>query len=246
MLSRSWHSRVPPAAAAAAVGKLRTDGALLDSGAELCFVDAEWVRRHGVRTTPVAPIQVRLADGRILVSDRELRCRLTMDGYCMPTQAFRVVPLGSKGCSVILGMTWLTAHKPMVDWAEGTATLTRPQGSVVLRSQRYRKDEAFAFMSWAQLQQALQKGAVEQVYLSTVTAAPDDAPPPEAVPDDPPPTGRAEVDTLLARFRDVLRAVLPEGRRPASRVKHHIREVEGARPPPLRPPIRMSPHMGRG
>jgi len=111
----------------------------------LCFVDAEWVRQHGVRTAPVAPIQVRLADGRVLTSDRELRCRLTLDGYCMPTQAFRVVPLGSKGCFVILGMTWLTAHKPVVEWAEGTATFTCPQGSVVLRSRRYCGKEAFAF-----------------------------------------------------------------------------------------------------
>ena len=225
------------------VGRLHTTGALLDSGVELCFVDAEWVRQHGVRTAPVAPIQVRLADGRVLTSDRELRCRLTLDGYCMPTQAFRVVPLGSKGCSVILGMTWLTAHKPVVEWDEGTATLTCPQGSVVLRSRRYRGKEAFAFMSVAQLQQALQQGEVEQVYLSTVTAASDDAPPPEAAQDGPPPTGQAEVDALLAEFRDVLRAKLPEGRRPASRVQHHIRDVEGAQPPPLRPPIRMSPHM---
>ena len=219
------------------IGKLRTGGALLDSGAELCFVDAEWVRQHGVATTPVAPIQVRLADGRTLVSDRELRCSLTMDGYPMPTQAFRVVPLGSKGCSVILGMTWLTAHKPVVDWAGGTATLARPQGSVVLRSQRYRDKEAFSFMSLAQLQLSLLRGEVEQVYLSTVTAASGDAPPPAAVPDGPPPTGQAEVDALLARFQDVLRAKLPDGRRPGSRVKHNIREVDGAVPPPLRPPI---------
>ena len=124
------------------------------------FITVEWVRHNGLRTAPVAPIQVRLADGRTLTSDRELQCRLTLDGYSMPPQAFRVVLLGSKGCSVILGMTWLTSHQPVVDWAEGTATLTRSQGSVVLRSQRFRGRDAFSFMSPAQLQLALQRGEV--------------------------------------------------------------------------------------
>ncbi|PSC68320.1 retroelement pol poly [Micractinium conductrix] len=140
-------------------------------------------------------------------------------------------------------MTWLTAHAPVVDWGEGTTTLHRPQGEVVLRSRRYHQGQAFAFMSMSELQQALLAGQVERVYLSTVTAASDDEPPPAAEPDSSLSTGRAEVDALLDRFKDVLRATLPDGKRPASRVKHHIREVEGAQPPPLRPPIRMSPHM---
>ena len=99
---------------------------LVDSGSVGSCISTDFVREHGINTTPLArPIPVYNADGqpnsdgpiKEIVS-LELRIKSHVERI-----DFAVTNLG-KG-QIFLGHDWLKLHNPSIDWREGTIALDR-------------------------------------------------------------------------------------------------------------------------
>jgi len=88
--------------------------ALIDCGATLNFIHECLVTALGLVTEPCPPIEVSLADGRVLTHvNRQVTLKFTIAGVPQ-TQTFFVAPLGVH--SIILGMPWLETVNPDIDW----------------------------------------------------------------------------------------------------------------------------------
>src|ERR1700730_4236612 len=92
--------------------------ALLDSGAELCFIDAKFASRLRLPKTPVTPREVVFINGTTSVWVTEVVRLSAMD----PTDVMFVITNLDPSCDVILGMNWLFQHNPLVDWITGQVT----------------------------------------------------------------------------------------------------------------------------
>ena len=72
--------------------------------------------RHGVRTTPIPPIQLSLFDGS---SNTSITEKTTMPIHFPSGEVldldFYVTPL-DKSVSAVLGYSWLSAYNPGIDW----------------------------------------------------------------------------------------------------------------------------------
>jgi len=100
--------------------KVELDGigayALIDSGASHRFVKGSWLRANGI----VRPIQrsrqrVKQANG-IFETLGVIRLRLKIQGR-VDEAWYLVLPDGG-GHDIVLGMSWLSAHNPTIDWVE--------------------------------------------------------------------------------------------------------------------------------
>ena len=96
------------------IGLSSTIQALIDSGATLNFINESLVSALSLATESCSPIQVSLADGRVLAhSNRQVTLKFTIAGVPQ-IQTFIVAPLGIH--SIILGMPWLETVNPDIDW----------------------------------------------------------------------------------------------------------------------------------
>ena len=95
------------------IGLSRTVQALIDSGATLNFINEALVDSLGLETQSCSPVQVRLADGRVLThASRKVSLQFTISGL-RQSQTFYVAPIGIH--SIILGMPWLESVNPLID-----------------------------------------------------------------------------------------------------------------------------------
>ena len=97
--------------------------ALLDSGASSCFIDVAFSQAHGAPIVGLSkPIPVEAIDG----------CVLSLGAITQAT-----IPLGLRVGShqeelasprhpIVLGLTWLEAHNPIVDWCNRSITFSEP------------------------------------------------------------------------------------------------------------------------
>jgi len=99
---------------------------LLDSGATGMFVDKKFAEEHGFRMDKLEkPLIVMNVDssnnsgGRIM---HEVECNVYYRGH-QERMKFDVCNLGRT--DVILGMPWLAAHNPEIDWEKGEVKMTR-------------------------------------------------------------------------------------------------------------------------
>jgi len=103
-----------------------TVDALLDSGATGLFMNKEFVEKNGFRMEKLErPVKVMNADGthnkgRDIM--HEVMCNIYYKGH-RERAKFDVCNLGRT--EVILGMPWLTAHNPEIDWEKDKVKLTR-------------------------------------------------------------------------------------------------------------------------
>src|ERR1700719_3734756 len=96
--------------------------ALLDSGAELCFIDTKFASRLRLPKTPVTPREVVFINGTTSVWVTEA-VRLSIRLPAMePTNVMFVITDLDPSCDVILGMNWLLQNNPLVDWITGQVT----------------------------------------------------------------------------------------------------------------------------
>jgi hypothetical protein len=95
--------------------------ALVDSGATMSFVDPTFAEQAGL---PFAekPLRVTLADGREITSSRSSTVPMAIKG----TQHQEYIELQQVPLShypVILGLSWLRAHNPVINWMDGTINM---------------------------------------------------------------------------------------------------------------------------
>src|SRR6202030_861028 len=96
--------------------------ALLDSGAELCFINTKFASCLHLPKTPVTPREVVFINGTTSIWVTEV-VRLSIRLSAMdPTDVMFVITDLDPSCDVILGMNWLFQHNPLVDWITGQVT----------------------------------------------------------------------------------------------------------------------------
>jgi len=100
--------------------------ALLDSGATGLFMDMTFVREKGFKMKRMKnPLLVKNVDGTVNVGGaimHQVECNMFFKGHVERVR-MDVYNLGKT--EVILGMPWLAAHSPEIDWEKGEVKMTR-------------------------------------------------------------------------------------------------------------------------
>ena len=104
--------------------------ALLDSGATGLFMDTTFAREKGFKMEKLKnPLLVRNMDGTVNAREaitHQVECNMFFKGYVERTR-MDMCNLGKM--EVILGMPWLAAHNPGIDWEKGEVEITLSQTS---------------------------------------------------------------------------------------------------------------------
>ena len=93
-------------------------GALVDSGADDCFIDHEFVTQAGFPTVSLPkPLSMTALNGSYLgkITHQTVPVTLTVSGNHSETIQFKV--LISSAAPVVLGKPWLVKHDPSISWA---------------------------------------------------------------------------------------------------------------------------------
>jgi len=100
--------------------------ALLDSGATGMFMDRQTAARHGFKLQKLErPLMVKNVDGTINSGGaimHQVECNVFYKGH-IERMRMDVCDLGKT--EVILGMPWLAAHNPEINWETGEVKMTR-------------------------------------------------------------------------------------------------------------------------
>jgi len=100
--------------------------ALLDSSATRMFMDRQTAARHGFKLQKLErPLMVKNVDGTINsrgVITHQVECNVFYKGH-IERMKMDVCDLGKT--EVILGMPWLAAHNPEINWETGEVKMTR-------------------------------------------------------------------------------------------------------------------------
>jgi len=100
--------------------------ALLNSGATGLFMDTTFAREKGFKMERMKnPLLVKNVDGTVNVGGvitHQVKCNMFFKGHVKRVK-MNVCNLGKT--EVILGMPWLAAHNPEIDWEKGEVKITR-------------------------------------------------------------------------------------------------------------------------
>ena len=100
--------------------------ALLDSGATEIFVDKKFVEEHGFRLEKLdQPVEVKNVDGTSNSEGNiihELECNVFYRGH---HERLRMDVCNLERTKMILGMPWLAAHNPEINWEMGEVRMLR-------------------------------------------------------------------------------------------------------------------------
>ena len=100
--------------------------ALLDSGANLIFIDRKWVEEKGFPRWPLCyPISMYNVDGTKNSAGQITHCTdvtITYQGH-KEQVTMEITDLGWN--QMILGYMWLKYHSPEIDWETGTIKMTQ-------------------------------------------------------------------------------------------------------------------------
>ena len=100
--------------------------ALLDSGATGMFMDRQTVAKHGFKLQKLKrPLMVKNVNGTVNSEGaitHQVECNVFYKGH-MERIRMDVCDLGKT--EVILGMPWLAAHNPEINWETGEVKMTR-------------------------------------------------------------------------------------------------------------------------
>ena len=200
---------------------------MVDGGSTGNFVSASFASTCGASLSSFAePVHVRMADGQLHRCDQRTTISFSTQGYSETLQA-TVLP-SLTGCDLILGMPWLKAHNPRIDWRTHEIHVNRPG-----RGTRSIGPDATLciharLVSAKQFARLARHGEAQLAVVRPVDQA------------DQPPPNHPRAAALLAKFADVFPDRLPQGLPPRRAVDHRI-ELEPGFPPPNRPPYRVSP-----
>jgi len=94
--------------------------ALLDSGATGLFMDTTFAREKGFKMERMKnPLLVKNVDGTVNVGGaitHQVKCNMFFQGH---VERVRIDVCNLGKTKVILGMLWLAAHNPEIDWEKG-------------------------------------------------------------------------------------------------------------------------------
>ena len=221
--------------------------ALIDSGASHSLVTRQFVRAHCIPTRQGTEFKVRLPDGSQCPGCDYVVCRLKVNSVTISCKLL-VVDLALE-LPVVLGMDWLTAANPSINWAKRTVAvhgsilqgLSPAECKQVLADTTVQECE-LGSLSYLQAKRAVRHGqtiymcyAVQVDSDSLATSAPVT---PVLSHVDKLKCGQPEIDSLLYEYADVFTE--PEGLPPHRPVELHIDLVPGA-VPPHRAPYRLGP-----
>ena len=100
--------------------------ALLDSGVTGIFMDKDFAEEQGFRLEKLdKPVEVKNVDGTNNNGGRieyEIQCNMYFEGH---VERIKVDVCRLGRTKVILGMPWLAAHNPEIDWEKGEVKMTR-------------------------------------------------------------------------------------------------------------------------
>ena len=103
--------------------------ALLDSGASSCFIDVVFAQAHGVPVVGLSkPIPVEAINGCVLSSGAITQATIPLGlrvGSHQEELAFYLI--ASPRHPIVLGLTWLEVHNPIVDWCNHLITFSKPR-----------------------------------------------------------------------------------------------------------------------
>jgi len=116
--------------------------ALLDSRATGLFMDTTFAREKGFKIERMKnPLLVKNVDGTVNVEGaiiHQVECNMFFKGHVKRVR-IDVCNLGK--IEVILGMPWLVAHNPEIDWEKGEVKMTRCPPICGKRKQKKKKRE---------------------------------------------------------------------------------------------------------
>jgi len=116
--------------------------ALLDSGATGLFMDTTFAREKGFKIEKMKySLLVKNMDGTVNVGEaitHQVECNMFFKGHIERVR-MDVCNLGKT--EVILGMLWLVAHNPEIDWEKGEVKMTRCPPICRKKKQEERKKE---------------------------------------------------------------------------------------------------------
>jgi len=122
--------------------------ALLDSGATGMFMDKQTAARHGFKLQKLErPLMVKNVDGTVNSGGaitHQVECNVFYKGH-MERMRMDVCDLGKT--EVILGMPWLAAHNPEINWETGEVKITRCPPLCGGKSQKSKKKEKVKMMA---------------------------------------------------------------------------------------------------
>jgi len=100
--------------------------ALLDSGAMGIFMDKDFAEEQGFKLEKLGkPVEVKNVDGTDNNGGRieyEIQCNIYFKGH---VERIRVDVCKLGRTKVILGMLWLAAHNPEINWEKGEVKIMR-------------------------------------------------------------------------------------------------------------------------
>ena len=115
--------------------------ALLDSGVTGLFMDMTFAREKGFKMERMKnPLLVKNMDGTVNAGGaiiHQVECNMFFKGHVERVR-MDVCNLGKT--EVILGMPWLAAHNPEIDWEKGEVKMTRCPPIYGKRKQEERKE----------------------------------------------------------------------------------------------------------
>ena len=95
--------------------------ALIDCGAQGCFLDQDFVKKHQIPTFPLSkPIPANNVDGTLNKKGDILEATWLEVNLKGRTERIRFLISGLGKDHLILGMTWLKRTNPDIDWNKGT------------------------------------------------------------------------------------------------------------------------------
>jgi hypothetical protein len=100
--------------------------ALVDSGATSSFIDQTFVIQHNIPAIKKStPVPVEVIDGRTITSGAITHETTPLELYIgKHTEKIVLNIISTPHHPIILGLPWLEAHNPIIDWRSRTLTFS--------------------------------------------------------------------------------------------------------------------------
>ena len=145
--------------------------ALLDSGANSCFMDREFAVMHNIQLHKLpSPVSVGVIDGRPIASGdivEESEPIHVVLGNLASVISFNII--SSPEHSLVLGLPWFELHNPTIDWRKRTIEEILEQSESLNTPTR---DMRFQKISTISIHQLCEEGRKEDMFVFAVLATP--------------------------------------------------------------------------